>query len=54
MIFAWGKTDIDDGKSELHQRHQIGILDADGYFSINTGKLTCAPYFAREVGDLLL
>ena len=53
VIFAWGETDIDDGKSELHQRHQIGILAADGYFSINTGKLTSAPYFARELGGLL-
>ena len=53
VIFAWGDTDIDDGESELHQRHQIGILDADGYFSINTGKLTSAPFIARELGDFL-
>ena len=54
VIFAWGETDINDGKSELHQRHESGVLHADGYFSINTGKLTNAPYFARELGDLLL
>jgi hypothetical protein len=53
VIFAWGNSNIDDEKSELHQRHEIGVLSADGYFSINTGKLTCAPYFAQQLGELL-
>lgn len=53
VIFAWGSTDIDDDNSELHQRHEIGIAGADGYFSINTGKLTSAPYFARQLCELL-
>lgn len=53
VIFAWGSTDINDDNSELHHRHQIGITSDDGYFSINTGKLTSAPYFARELGRLL-
>lgn len=53
VIFAWGDSDIDQGDSELHQRHQIGITSEDGYFSMNTGKLTSAPYFARQLVDLL-
>ncbi|HET9394531.1 MAG TPA: FAD-dependent oxidoreductase [Nitrospiraceae bacterium] len=53
VIFAWGNSDIDDGGSELHQRHQIGITSAEGYYSINTGKLTSAPYFARQLLELL-
>ncbi|MGE3840532.1 MAG: FAD-dependent oxidoreductase [Vicinamibacterales bacterium] len=53
IIFSWGRTDIDDPHSELHRRDSIGILSADGYFSINTGKLTCAPLFAQQLVELL-
>jgi hypothetical protein len=53
VIFSWGSSDIDDPASKLHRRDQIGVLGADGYYSINTGKLTCAPYFARRLSDLL-
>jgi hypothetical protein len=53
VIFAWGASDIDDRTSELHRRHEIGITGADGYFSVDTGKLTSAPLFARQLGDLL-
>jgi hypothetical protein len=53
VIFSWGKTDIDDPVSELHERHHIGVHHYDGYFSIDTGKFTCAPLFAQEFLDLL-
>ncbi len=49
VIFSWGNTDIDHAKSELHNRHAIGITESDGYFSIDTGKLTCAPLFAAQL-----
>jgi hypothetical protein len=39
IIVAWGKTDIDDPASELHQRFAIGITASDAYFSIDPGKL---------------
>jgi len=52
-IFCWGETDIDDAMSELHHRHDIGVLACDGYFSINTGKLTTAPYFAQQLVEML-
>jgi len=53
IIFSWGRTDIDDPVSELHRRDAIGITSADGYFSINTGKLTCAPLFAQQLVERL-
>lgn len=53
VIFSWGSSDIDDLDSTLHQRSQIGVHAEDGYYSINTGKFTSAPYFAKEWGDML-
>jgi glycine/D-amino acid oxidase-like deaminating enzyme len=53
VIFSWGKTDIDDPGSELHERYHIGVHHYDGYFSIDTGKFTCAPLFAQEFLDCL-
>lgn len=49
VIFAWGDRDIDDPTSELHQRHDTGVRGSDGYFTIDTGKLTSAPRFARQL-----
>lgn len=53
VIFSWGESDIDDPASALHARHAIGVADHDGYFSINTGKFTMAPLFARQLADRL-
>jgi len=49
FVTAWGKSGIDDADSELHQRHAIGVHSSGNYHSIDTGKLTVAPLFAREV-----
>lgn len=49
VIFSWGESDIDDPASELHARHETGVHPHDGYFSIDTGKLTCAPLFAERL-----
>lgn len=51
VIFAWGSTDIDDQRSELHRRDSIGVESFDGYHTVNTGKLTTAPMFAEETAD---
>lgn len=51
VIFSWGKTDIDDPCSELHERFHVGVHCYDGYFSIDTGKFTCAPLFAKQLLD---
>lgn len=53
VIVAWGENDIHVPDSELHHRYDIGVHDYDGYISVDTGKLTTAPMFAREVADLL-
>jgi glycine/D-amino acid oxidase-like deaminating enzyme len=50
-IFAWGRTDIADPRSELHQRSDIGIRSAGRYHSIDTGKYSMAPYFAALLAD---
>ena len=52
-IFTWGKTDIDDPESELHDRFDVGIEAADGYFSVDTGKYTTAPLFADQLERML-
>jgi FAD dependent oxidoreductase len=54
IIFSWGKTDIDDLDSELHKRFDIGIHASDGYYSIDTGKFTSAPYFANSLQNLFV
>lgn len=53
VIFSWGETDIDQSDSQLHERAQIGVDAHDGYFSINTGKLTTAPLFAQRLQQLV-
>jgi hypothetical protein len=48
-IVAYGKTDVDDNESLLHDRTKIGLKTYGGnYHSIDTGKLTTAPIFAVE------
>ena len=54
VIFAWGKTDIDDRRSELHQRANIGPQHYGRYHSVDTGKLTTAPLFAKMTADRIL
>ena len=49
VVCAWGATDISDPHSMLHRRHDIGVHAHDGYFSIDTGKFTCAPAFAQDL-----
>ena len=53
VIFAWGSTDIDDPASGLHLRYETGPMSVGRYHSVDTGKLTTAPLFARMVGDRL-
>ena len=51
VIFAYGQSDISDPASELHQRHDVGVHSYGRYHSIDTGKLTLAPLFAKEAAD---
>jgi len=51
IIFAWGRTDIHDPASELHERHAIGPASHGRYHTVDTGKLTMAPLFGKIVAD---
>jgi hypothetical protein len=51
IIFAWGRTDIHDPASGLHERHAIGPASHGRYHTIDTGKLTMAPLFGKTVAD---
>jgi glycine/D-amino acid oxidase-like deaminating enzyme len=51
VIFAWGRTDIDDRASALHERHAIGPQSFGRYHTVDTGKLTMAPLFGKLVAD---
>ena len=53
-IVAWGETDIDDSASELHRRFEIGVTTTGRYHSVDTGKLTMAPYFAKLCAQRIL
>jgi glycine/D-amino acid oxidase-like deaminating enzyme len=50
-IVAHGHTDVDDPASGLHGRTHVGVVSADGYHSVDPGKLTTAPLFGLEVAD---
>lgn len=54
VIFAHGHTDIDDPASVLHERHEIGPSSHGRYHSVDTGKLTMAPRFARLLAERIL
>jgi hypothetical protein len=43
-ILARGWRSIKDPASEFHMRNDEPVVAHDGYFSINTGKFTSAPY----------
>ena len=51
VIFNWGKTDITDPASEVHERWDIGVHSRGGYHSIDTGKYCMAPLFALQVAE---
>lgn len=51
VIVARGESDIVDPGSGLHQRHEIGIESHGAYHSVDTGKYTMAPLFARAIAD---
>lgn len=53
IIYSWGETDIDDRASGLHTRYEIGFTEHDGYYSVDTGKFTCAPMHARALAKQL-
>jgi hypothetical protein len=53
FIMAVGDSDIDDRKSGLHERHQIGIEQDGSWVSLSTGKYCTAPMFAVQAAQAL-
>lgn len=54
IIYTRGNTDITDPVSELHKRFEVGICQQqDGYFSIDTGKLTSAPLHTLQLMEAI-
>ena len=54
VIFAYGESDVDQIKSELHDRSKVGIRRKNNFFSVDPGKLTTAPIFAVEAVNIAL
>jgi len=54
VIFAWGRTDIDDPASGLHRRYAIGPERRGRWVTLDTGKYCTAPVFGTETADMLL
>jgi hypothetical protein len=52
-IVAYGRTDVHDRESGLHDRTHVGVICNDGYYSIDPGKLTTAPLFAMEAAKYI-
>jgi glycine/D-amino acid oxidase-like deaminating enzyme len=50
-IVAYGTTDVDDKGSGLHDRARIGVATHGRYHSVDPGKLTTAPCFAKIAAD---
>lgn len=53
-ILAYGRTDVDDPSSTLHDRSRIGVVSLDGYHSVEPGKLTTAPLVAAQAAAVVL
>jgi hypothetical protein len=54
LIVAYGKTDVDDSNSTLHNRSDLGFRSVGNYHSIETGKLTTAPMIAVNFVNSIL
>ena len=54
IIVAEGTRDVDDPKSELHRRATSGVHGGNGWWSVDTGKLTLAPLHGDTTARLVL
>jgi hypothetical protein len=53
-VYAAGHGALSDPKSDLHRRDRIGLYSKQGYFSIDTGKYSIAPWLAQQVADAVI
>jgi hypothetical protein len=54
VIVAYGRSDVDDPKSGLHNRTRVGVMSLDGYHTVDPGKLTTAPLFGLQAAQQVL
>jgi glycine/D-amino acid oxidase-like deaminating enzyme len=54
IIVAKGDTDVHDPTSELHQRSEGGPQGSNGWWSVDTSKLTLAPLYGEETARLVM
>jgi glycine/D-amino acid oxidase-like deaminating enzyme len=54
IIYALGNTDVNDPESRLHERYSVGPRSFGRYHTVNTGKYTLAPMFARQTADRIM
>ena len=53
-IVSYGRTDVDDPGSGLHDRTRIGVVSSGAYHTLDPGKLTTAPMFGRIAAERVL
>jgi hypothetical protein len=53
-IVAYGRTDVGDPASGLHDRTHVGVTSRNGYHSVDPGKLTTAPLFGVRAAQIVL
>lgn len=54
VIVAYGRSDVGDPQSGLHQRTRVGVTSIDGYHTVDPGKLTTVPMFGVQAARQLL
>jgi glycine/D-amino acid oxidase-like deaminating enzyme len=52
-VYATGTGSLSEPDSGLHRRSDIGITGKDGYYSVDTGKYSTAPWLARQLSEVL-
>jgi hypothetical protein len=53
-IVSYGRTDVDDPTSGLHDRARVGVTSVEGYHTVEPGKLTTAPLFGMIAAERVL
>lgn len=50
-ILALGNSDVDQEKSRLHDRFEVGLRSFGRYHTVDTGKYTLIPLLAMQIAD---
>jgi hypothetical protein len=52
-VYAAGTGSLADSRSGLHRRNDLGVVCKDGYFSVDTGKYSTAPWLATQIAEAI-